>query len=237
MVTKNQIKFIKGLSLKKNRIKYKKFVVEGEKIIREFINSNYKLEKIYSLSPEKFSGYKSDLISVKELKSMSNLKSPNGDLAVFNITYYTLKNENFYIVLDGINDPGNLGTIIRTCEWFGINQIICSKNSVDCYNSKVIQASMGSLSRVHVFYDDILSFIDLKKMDVYGADINGERYDDVRIKNSGIWVFGSESHGISKNIISKIDKKVKIPKPNDNIKTESLNLPVSLGIILSKIRI
>ena len=144
MVTKNQIKFIKGLSLKKNRIKYKKFVVEGEKIIREFINSNYKLEKIYSLSPEKFSGYKSDLISVKELKSMSNLKSPNGDLAVFNVTYYTLKNENFYIVLDGINDPGNLGTIIRTCEWFGINQIICSKNSVDCYNSKVDFKSTGT---------------------------------------------------------------------------------------------
>ncbi len=96
---------------------------------------------------------------------------------------------------------------------------------------------MGSLSRVHVFYNDILNFIDSKNMDVYGADINGERYYDVKIKSSGIWVFGSESHGISKNIISKIDKKVKIPKPNDNIKTESLNLPVSLGIILSKIRI
>ncbi len=237
MVTKNQIKFIKRLSLKKNRIKYNMFVVEGEKIIKEFINSSYKLEKIYSVNPEKFTGYDSNLISVKELKSISNLKSPNGDLAVFNMVSFTLKNENFYVALDGINDPGNLGTIIRTCEWFGVNQIICSKNSVDCYNSKVIQASMGSLSRVHVFYDDILSFIDSKKMDVYGADIDGDRYDNIKFKSSGIWVFGSESHGISKNIISKIDKKVKIPKSHDNIKTESLNLPISLGIILSKIRL
>ena len=151
MVTKNQIKFLKGLSSKKNRIKSKKIIVEGEKIIREFIDSDYKLDKVYSTDPLKFHNYPNQKLSEKNLESISNLKSPTGDLAVFNLIDKSIKNERLYIVLDGINDPGNLGTIIRTCDWFGIDQIICSNNSVDCFNPKVIQSSMGSLSRVNVF--------------------------------------------------------------------------------------
>ena len=164
MVTKNQIKFLKGLSLKKNRIKSKKIIVEGDKIIREFIDSDYKLDKVYSTDPLKYHNYPCHKLSEKNLGSISNLKSPNGDLAVFNLIDKSIKNERLYIVLDGINDPGNLGTIIRTCDWFGIDQIICSNNSVDCFNPKVIQSSMGSLSRVNVFYMDVLEFLNSKNI-------------------------------------------------------------------------
>ena len=236
MVTKNQIKFLKGLSLKKNRIKSKKIIVEGEKIIREFIDSDYKLDKVYSTDPLKFHNYPNQKLSEKNLESISNLKSPNGDLAVFNLIDKSIKNERLYIVLDGINDPGNLGTIIRTCDWFGIDQIICSNNSVDCFNPKVIQSSMGSLSRVNVFYMDILEFLNSKDIPIYGAVLNGKKLKN-EIIDDGIFVFGSESNGISEGILKKIEFKIKIPKHSEAVKTESLNLSVSLGIILSKIRI
>ena len=236
MVTKNQIKFLKGLNQKKNRIKSKKILVEGDKIIREFIDSGYKLHKIYSTKPLKYQNYPNQKFSEKQLKSVSNLKSPSGDLAVFNLKDKAIENEKLYIVLDGISDPGNLGTIIRTCDWFGVYQIICSKNSVDCFNPKVIQSSMGSSSRVNVFYVDILEFINSKNIPIYGAVLNGEKLKNEKI-NNGIFVFGSESNGISEDILQKIEYKIKIPKYNNNVKTESLNLSVSLGIVLSKIRI
>ena len=236
MVTKNQIKFLKGLSLKKNRIKSKKIMVEGDKIIREFIDSDYKLDKVYSTDPLKYHNYPSQKLSKKNLESISNLKSPNGDLAVFNLIDKSIKNERLYIVLDGINDPGNLGTIIRTCDWFGIDQIICSNNSVDCFNPKVIQSSMGSLSRVNVFYMDILEFLNSKNIPIYGAVLNGKKLKN-EIIDDGIFVFGSESNGISEDIFKKIEFKIKIPKHGEAVKTESLNLSVSLGIVLSKIRI
>ena len=236
MVNKNQIKFLKGLSKKKNRIKSKKIIVEGEKIIREFIDSDYKLDRIYSTDPVKYYNYPIKKLSKKNLESISNLKSPSGDLALFNFRDKSIKNEKLYVVLDGINNPGNLGTIIRTCDWFGINQIICSKNSVDCYNPKVIQSSMGSLSRVSVFYMDILEFLNSKNIPIYGAVLNGKKLKN-EIIDRGIFVFGSESNGISEDILKKIQFKIKIPKHSEAVKTESLNLSVSLGIVLSKIRI
>ena len=119
--------------------------------------------------------------------------------------------DRLYIVLDGINDPGNLGTIIRTCDWFGIDQIICSNNSVDCFNPKVIQSSMGSLSRVNVFYMDILEFLNSKNIPIYGAVLNGKKLKN-EIIDDGIFVFGSESNGISEGILKKIEFKIKIPK-------------------------
>ena len=155
---------------------------------------------------------------------------------VFNLIDKSIKNERLYIVLDGINDPGNLGTIIRTCDWFGIDQIICSNNSVDCFNPKVIQSSMGSLSRVNIFYMDILEFLNSKDIPIYGAVLNGKKLKN-EIIDDGIFVFGSESNGISEGILKKIEFEIKIPKHSEAVKTESLNLSVSLGIVLSKIRI
>tara|TARA_B100000945_G_scaffold83760_1_gene64770 strand:- start:252 stop:965 length:714 start_codon:yes stop_codon:yes gene_type:complete len=237
MVGKNQIRFLKSLGLKKNRIKYNKIVVEGTKTIKEFIDSKYKLDQLYSLDSKKIKNFKPEIITKSQLKSISSQKTPYGTLAVFNIADKSIQDSSFYVVLDNISDPGNLGTIIRTCEWFGINQIICSKSSVDCYNPKVIQSSMGSLSRVDVIYADIPKFLKSKNIPIYAAEIEGQKLGKSKISDKCIWVFGSESHGISDKIKKLVDISFTIPKYNENVKTESLNLSTSLAIILSYSRI
>ena len=237
MVGKNQIRFLKSLGLKKNRIKYNKIVVEGTKTIKEFIDSKYMLDQLYSLDSKKINNFQPEIITKSQLKSISSQKTPYGTLAVFNIADKSIQDSSFYVVLDNISDPGNLGTIIRTCEWFGINQIICSNNSVDCYNPKVIQSSMGSLSRVNIIYTDILKFLQSKNLPIYAADIEGQKIGKSKISDKCIWLFGSESHGISQKIKKLVDISFTIPKYNQDVKTESLNLATSLAIILSYSRI
>ena len=237
MVGKNQIRFLKSLGLKKNRIKYNKIVVEGTKTIKEFIDSKYMLDQLYSLDSKKINNFQPEIITKSQLKSISSQKTPNGTLAVFNIADKSIQDSSFYVVLDNISDPGNLGTIIRTCEWFGINQIICSNNSVDCYNPKVIQSSMGSLSRVNIIYTDILKFLQSKNLPIYAAEIEGQKIGKSKISDKCIWLFGSESHGISQKIKKLVDISFTIPKYNQDVKTESLNLATSLAIILSYSRI
>ena len=237
MVGKNQIRFLKSLALKKNRVKYNKIIVEGTKTIKEFIDSKYKLEQLYSLDSKKINNFHPEIITKSQLKSISSQKTPNGTLAVFNIADKSIQDSSFYVVLDNISDPGNLGTIIRTCEWFGINQIICSNSSVDCYNPKVIQSSMGSLSRVNVIYTEIFEFLKSKNLPIYAADLKGEQLKKSKISDKCIWVFGSESHGISEKIKKLVDNSFTIPKYNEDVKTESLNLSTSLAIILSFSRI
>lgn len=236
MVSKNQIKFIRGLRDKKNRVRNKKIVVEGIKTIEEFIDSKYDLDELYSTNSELIKNYQPVLINDSQLKLMSNQKTPSGTIGVFNVIDIPIEDNSFYIVLDNVSDPGNLGTIIRTCEWFGINQIICSIDSVDCYNPKVIQSSVGSLSRVNVIYTDILKFLKSKKLPVYAAELSGKKFNKSEIFDECIWVFGSESHGISDEIKKIADFSFRIPKYNKDVKTESLNLPTSLGIILSSVR-
>ena len=237
MVGKNQIRFLKSLGLKKNRIKYNKIVVEGTKTIKEFIDSKYKLDQLYSLDSKKINNFKPEIITKSQLKSISSQKTPYGTLAVFNIADKSIQDSSFYVVLDNISDPGNLGTIIRTCEWFGINQIICSNSSVDCYNPKVIQSSMGSLSRVNVIYTEIFEFLKSKNLPIYAADLKGEKLKKSKISDKCIWVFGSESQGISEKIKKLVDNSFTISKYNKDVKTESLNLSTSLAIILSFCRI
>ena len=236
MVSKNQIKFIRGLKEKKNRVLSKKIVVEGLKTIQEFIDSKYDLDQLYSTSLKLIKNFQPELINDSQLKLMSNQRTPSGTIGIFNMIDKPIKDSSFYIVLDNISDPGNLGTIIRTCEWFGINQIICSIGSVDCYNPKVIQSSMGSLSRVNVIYTDILKFLKLKKLPIYLAELGGKKFKKSEVLDKCIWVFGSESHGISDEIKKIADFSFMIPKYKKDIKTESLNLPTSLGIILSSVR-
>ena len=236
MVSKNQIKFIRGLKEKKNRVLSKKIVVEGLKTIQEFIDSKYELDQLYSTSSELIKNFQPELINDSQLKLMSNQRTPSGTIGIFNMIDKSIKESSFYIVLDNISDPGNLGTIIRTCEWFGINQIICSIGSVDCYNPKVIQSSMGSLSRVNVIYTNIVKFLKSKSLPIYAADLGGKKFNKSEIFDECIWVFGSESHGISDEIKKIADFSFMIPKYKKDIKTESLNLPTSLGIILSSVR-
>ena len=179
MITKNQIKLIKSLRLKKNRIQSGFFVAEGEKIVDELLESDLEAVNIFSIS-EKYKNLKNYIsINSTQLKQISNLKSPNNVLGIFKIPANKEIDFNSNIIaLEEINDPGNLGTIIRLCDWFGIKNIICSSNSVDCYNPKVIQASMGSICRVNISYMDFYKFLDSKNYKTVAADLNGQNLRD-----------------------------------------------------------
>ena len=235
MITKNQIKLIKSLRLKKNRIQSGFFIAEGEKIIDELLESKLEVVNIFS-SSEKYniSDYYIP-ISSSQLKQISNLKTPNKVLGLFKIPKSSEIDFNSNIVaLEDINDPGNLGTIIRLCDWFGIKNIICSNNSVDCYNPKVIQASMGSICRVNISYMNLNKLFNSKNYNTVAADLEGQNLRDFTFSNNQIIFFGSESSGFSKKLSSQIDKKITKQRHNDNV--ESLNLATSVGIVLSELK-
>ena len=183
MVTKNQINLIRQIKRKRNRREKKLFIVEGKKSIDEFLSSNYKLHEIYSTHPNELNLDSIVNISSSELSKLSSLKKPNKHIAVFHHKDQVLQKKNFYLVFDRINDPGNLGTIIRTCHWFGVDQIICSVDSVDCYNSKVVQSSMGSLSKVNVVYTDLIKFIKTTNKKIIGTSLNSKSISDYSFKN------------------------------------------------------
>jgi TrmH family RNA methyltransferase len=239
MVNKNELKYIRRLNNKSERIKNNQFVVEGEKSIKDFLCSDYELKKLFSTHPEEFTLFeRTEKISLSQLKQISFLKSPNKHLAVFEIKNKVLKKNSQFILIDSINDPGNLGTIIRSAEWFGFKQIICSKNSVDCYNPKVVQASMGSLSRVDVVYTDLIEFITNQKIPVYGTSKNGKSILEFSKNiNSGIWIFGSEANGISNDISGLCESFYSIPKFDKEIQTESLNLSTSASLVMSYLKL
>ena len=234
MITKNQIKLIKSLRLKKNRKQYAFFVAEGDKIVDELLESDLETVNIFSIS-KKYKNSKNYIsINSTQLKQISYLKSPNNVLGIFKIPENKEIDFNSNIIaLEEINDPGNLGTIIRLCDWFGIKNIICSPKSVDCYNPKVVQSSMGSICRVNISYMNLDKLFDSKNYNTVAADIEGQNLGDFTFSNNQIIFFGSESSGFSKKLSSQIDKKITIKRYNDNV--ESLNLAVSVGIVLSEI--
>ena len=231
MITKNQIKLIKSLRLKKNRIQSGFFIAEGEKIIDELLQS--KLETVHIFSTVNKYNFSDYYIPIKnaQLKQISYLKTPNKVVGLFKIPKNSVIDFNSNIIaLEEINDPGNLGTIIRLCDWYGIKNIICSINSVDCYNPKVIQASMGSISRVNISYMDLEKLVADKSHKTVMADLKGEKLRNFNFSKNQIIFFGSESNGFSKKMSSKIENKITIEGLNNNV--ESLNLATSVGIIL-----
>ena len=231
MITKNQIKLIKSLRLKKNRIQSGFFIAEGEKIIDELLQS--KLETVHIFSTVNKYSFSDYYIPIKnaQLKQISYLKTPNKVVGLFKIPKNSVIDFNSNIIaLEEINDPGNLGTIIRLCDWYGIKNIICSTNSVDCYNPKVIQASMGSISRVNISYMDLEKLVADKNHKTVMADLKGEKLRNFNFSKNQIIFFGSESNGFSKKMSSKIENKITIEGLNNNV--ESLNLATSVGIIL-----
>ena len=244
-IYKEELKFLKSLHSKKKRKELGYFIVEGFKTIDFFLNSNYIVEKIFC-KKSFFSSYeknKYDLIEVtgEELLKVTTFKTPPGSLALIkipinDINYKAILKANI-LLLDRIKDPGNLGTIIRTCDWFGINTIICSKDSVDCYNSKVVHSTMGSLSSVQVYYEELFYF--LKKYTqkgglVYGTYLNGESIYSTEKKSNVAILMGNEATGIDRLLDSFITYKVTIPKKNKNVKTESLNVAVATALVLNK---
>jgi len=235
VISKNQIKFIKSLSLKKNRVISQLFVAEGEKIVNELLSSKFEIEQIYAT--KQFSAINSDqissikLVSNEELSRISNLTSPNNVLAIVRVCQQEFDNNTgISLVLDDVNDPGNLGTIIRMCDWFGVTKLICSKNTVDCYNPKVVQSAMGSLFRVNITYLDLATYLTNIDTPIYGAYMNGGDVKGQEIPKQAHLVMGNEANGISESIRKYITNKVSIKNTGKN--TESLNVAVATSILL-----
>ena len=234
MITKNQIKLVKSLRLKKNRIQSGFFIAEGEKIVDELIESDLYMVNIFSVS-EKYKNLENYVsINSAQLKQISNLKSPNNVLGVFKIpTNPEIDFNSNIVALEAINDPGNLGTIIRLCDWFGIKDIICSNNSVDCYNPKVIQSSMGSIGRVRISYMDLEDLLANTNYSSVAADLTGVKLNNYSFSKNQIIFFGSESNGFSEKLSSGLKNKITIERFNNNV--ESLNLASSVAIVLSEL--
>lgn len=239
MLSKSQIKLIKSLSQKKFRNKHQLFVVEGIKGIQELLNSDYELVSLYTTNSEFGVPDKSvDIIDEKELNKISFLKTPQRALAVFKISEKKKPEiKDLTLVLDGVRDPGNLGTIIRLCDWFGIENLICSLDTVDCYNPKVVQASMGSLSRVRVFYNDLENFLNMNpRIPVFGTLLDGKNVYSEKLPQKALIVMGNEANGISEEIKNLISQKITIPQFGKSRETESLNVATATSIILSEFR-
>lgn len=236
MLTNNETKLINSLVKKKFRQKYNKFIVEGIKNIQEVFNSEIKVSKVYT-TDDIFTRNKAEisLITETELKKISQLVQPNTALAICEIPPpKPLQTSGFMIGLDDIRDPGNLGTIIRMADWFGIEQIICSTETVDLYNPKVIQSTMGSFSRVQIHYGDLSEFLSNYPHPVLGTFMEGENIYTTSFPKDGLMLMGNEANGISVESMKYISHKISIPRFGNLQLTESLNVAMATGIILGE---
>jgi TrmH family RNA methyltransferase len=237
MLSKSQIKLITSLKQKKYRQDLGFFVVEGVKTIKELLASNLKLHALYTTESFNIDAKDEVLISETDLKRISFLKTPNTALAVFKIPEQSpVETEGLIVALDNVRDPGNLGTIIRLCDWFGVKQLVCSKATVDCFNPKVIQATMGSITRVNISYVDLETFLKDIDMPVFGAFMDGENVYKKQLAQHGILVMGNEANGVSKTVEALITEKISIPRFGDLQATESLNVATATSILISEFR-
>lgn len=239
MVSKNQIKLITSLQQKKYRISHQLFFAEGVKVIQELLDSNFELEHLYTTQYdfEEVSGARKSLIHENDLKKISALTTPNSCLALFKIPQKReIATSGLIIALDDIRDPGNLGTILRLCDWFGVEQVVCSRETVDIYNPKVVQATMGSISRVNVAYLDLCDYITQTDLNVFGTFMDGENIYKSNLPQEGIIVMGNEANGISEAVEELIKKRIAIPRFGDLQKTESLNVATATAIVLSEFK-
>ena len=234
MVTKNQIKLVVSLKQKKYRSQHGLFVVEGEKLVNELLNSGFKTYQIFVDDTglvQKFE--QAEVVPAKTLKQMSSLTHPSGILGVFRVKdSEALDLDAWVVVLDAVRDPGNMGTIIRLCDWFGIKRLVCSTDTVDCYNPKVLQATMGSIARVNVYYTNLEETIKNlpNKFPIYWAFMDGKNISDFNLENNTLLVMGSESFGISKKVSELISEKIAIKREKKG--AESLNVAIATSILL-----
>jgi TrmH family RNA methyltransferase len=249
MLSKNKVSEISALHQKKYRLSSGLFILEGEKIVDELLESSWETVELIATA-ELFHKYESlaDNIQLAEpylFAKISSLKTPSGILAIakqkhFSIDEIEVKNK-FTLCLDGVRDPGNLGTIIRIADWFGIQNIICSEDTVDLYNSKTIQSTMGSFLRVPVIYADIVQFLTTVKnqqVPIFGAVLNGVDVYEKRGITDGVIVMGSESHGLSAEVLECIDEPITIPSKRlqfsaDDVsqQIDSLNVAIATSVI------
>ena len=251
MLSKNKIKLIQSLNRKKDRDELGLFLVEGNKMVEEALRSDYKIETLVctslfgeSLSELRFNA--SEIIETDKdsIQKASLLKNPQDALAIVRQPAsgkpQLQLNTSLYLALDFIQDPGNLGTMIRISDWFGINTIICSENTVDVFNPKVVQASMGAIFRVKCWYtnlENFLSEVSAEKTPVYGTFMNGDNIYTEKLTKNGIVIMGNEGNGISDSISQLITKRLTIPTFSSNTsKSESLNVAIAASICCSEFR-
>ncbi len=243
MLSKSQISFIKSLHQKKYRKEHGLFIVEGIKSIQEFFQSSYQIHTIfynseqYNLLPKLPANINLFEVKNAELEKISTLQTPQGFLALIHIPKNRelapkeLKNQ-FTLVLDGVQDPGNMGTIIRTADWFGFKNIICSPDCVEIFNPKTVQATMGSLARINIYEADLPVLLDKNTIPVFGALLDGESIYKTQWGTEGLVILGNEGKGISAEVIKKINKPVTIPRVGQ---AESLNVAVSAAIFCAEL--
>ncbi len=256
MISKNQQKLIRALGQNKQREKHRMFVIEGSTIINDLLTRNeLRADNLVMLTGTagwiaqsaplcSAAEVKPAVADKDELKKLTSLVTPPEVLAVVKMPDAALvtpqRESGHILVFDAIRDPGNLGTIIRTADWFGFNKLVCSTDSVDTYNNKVIQSSMGAIVRLQPMYTDLATFIEQaerKKIPVYGTTMDGANLYDAPVRQDGIIVFGNESSGIRTELEGWIRHKIRIPDhPIGGSGTESLNLASSVAVICAELR-
>ena len=238
MISRNQFKLIQSLSKKKYRQNHELFVVEGVKGVQEFLKSSFLLHSLYTTDPSIFDS-SNDVIVINDdtLKKISTLKTPNKVVAIFKMPKpKPINEEKLIVALDAVNDPGNLGTIIRLCDWFGIQELVCSQQTVDCYNTKVVQATMGSLTRVNINYVDLPEFLLQTQLVVFGTYMDGDNIYNSALPESGVLVMGNEANGISDTVSKIVTSRLAIPRFGDLKSTECLNVATATAILLSEFK-
>ena len=239
MITRAEILDIKALATKQGREELGAFIAEGEKLVGEIRNSDLRIRKIYQTKPIFAEG---EMVSEKEMERISQLKTANSVLAVVELPRHSLANaqpeKNLVLALDRVQNPGNLGTIIRLADWFGISDIVCSEDTADCFNPKVVQATMGAILRVRVHYTNLAKWLSEQgDAEIYGTFLEGENIYSAELKKSGIIVMGNEGQGISAEVAECVSHKLLIPPyPADRCGSESLNVAVATAVICSEFR-
>ena len=239
MITRAEILDIKSLATKQGREELGAFIAEGEKLVGEIRNSSLRIRRILQTRPIFADG---ELISEKEMERISQLKSANSVLAVVELPKHKLSlanpTKNLVLCLDRIQNPGNLGTIIRLADWFGISDIVCSEDTADCFNPKVVQATMGAILRVRVHYTNLAAWLSSQSgACIYGTFLEGENIYNAQLEKSGVIVMGNEGQGISDEVAEQVTHKLLIPPyPADRCGSESLNVAVATAVICSEFR-
>ena len=241
MITKAEIQSIKALADKRGRVEQGAFIAEGEKLVAELRASDLVVRKVYATKPL-FSD--AEVIAERDMERISQLKSSNSTLAVVEIPHYDLSNanpkKNLVLALDRVQNPGNLGTIIRLADWFGITDIVCSADSADCFNPKVIQATMGAIIRVRVHYTSLPQWLEQQKdkgVSIYGTFLDGENIYKTEKGSCGVIVMGNEGQGISPECEKSVTHRLYIPPyPADCAGSESLNVAIATAITCSEFR-
>lgn len=236
MYSDNQRKLILKLNKKKFRLANKLFVAEGKRVVNELINSGWPFKMLFS-TEENFHKY-ALILKNEEMKKITHFNSPSPALGVFELPdEKKILSEPTTIAVDGISDPGNLGTIIRLCDWFGLSELFCSHDTVDCFNPKVIQASAGSIVRVNCHYvKDLVKSLALLNKPIFGTSTKGGSIYSNKLLDKASYVFGSEAHGISKSFLNQLNGEISIPQfRTNNSKPESLNVATATAIFLSEL--